>query len=206
MPFTSEQFFNVFREYNIFVYPAQIIFLFAGLAAALLLNKKNKFLEYYVKIFIIILWLWIGLIYHLMFFTVINKAAYIFGALFIIQGILFFVEFFIRKKFVLSFESKFAVFTGYALLFFALVVYPLIGLLLGKSISYTILLGLPCPTVIFTFGVLLFTRKIISRYLLIVPVLWSIIGFFAALNFGVYQDTALPMSALVLLFHKKLFL
>lgn len=203
MPFTSEQFFNVFKEYNTFVFPAQIIFLIGGVICVFLLKIQNRYAENFIKTFLIMLWLWIGVIYQLMFFTVINKAAYIFGALFIIQSIFFFVDFFIRKKFVINFGNKLISITGYTLLIFGVIIYPVIGLLVEKNLVYLISLGLPCPSVIFTFGMLVLAEKSLSKHIFIIPVLWATIGFFAAINFGVYQDVALPISALTLFFYKS---
>jgi hypothetical protein len=199
MPFTTEQFFNVFREYNIYVFPSQIIILLLGVLSIFLLRKNTILVSSFIKSYIVFLWLWIGIVYQIMFFSTINKAAYIFGALFIIQSILFFVEFFVRKRFEISFDNKFITAAGYSLMIFGAILYPLIGLTLGKPIEYSIVLGLPCPTVIFTFGILALSRKSISKYILIIPVLWSLIGFFAAIKFGVYQDIALPLSAILII-------
>ncbi len=200
MPFSTEQFFEVFREYNISVFPFQVVILMLGTLSIFLIRKDSKFISSFIKGFIIILWLWIGIVYHIIFFTAINKAAYVFGALFVVQGLLFFLEFFIRNKFELIFENKRITYTGYALLIFGAIIYPLIGLSLGKPIEYSIVLGLPCPSVIFTFGIFILCRKSLPKYLLVIPVLWAVIGFFAALKFGVVQDIALPVSALIVLY------
>ena len=140
MPFSTEQFFEVFREYNISVFPFQVVILMLGTLSIFLIRKDSKFISSFIKGFIIILWLWNGIVYHIMFFTAINKAAYVFGALFVIQGFLFFLEFFIRNKFELIFENKRITFIGYALLIFGAIIYPLIGLSLGKPIEYSLFL------------------------------------------------------------------
>lgn len=200
MPFTTEQFFEVFRSYNTIVFPFQVLILALGILLVFLVRKESSFVSSFIKSYLLFLWLWIGIIYHIMFFTTINKAAYIFGALFVVQGLLFFVEFFIRNKFELIFENKRITYIGFALLIFGAIVYPIIGLTLGKPIEYSIILGLPCPSVIFTIGIMIFLRKNLSKYLLIIPVLWAFIGFFAAIKFGVYQDIALPVSAFIVLY------
>jgi hypothetical protein len=197
MPFTSEQFLDVFREYNTSVFPFQLIILILSFISIFVLHLKNKNIEKITGLFLSLLWIWIGCIYHIRFFSGINKAAFIFGALFILQGILFFVEFFIRNKIELNFESRFKNYSGYILLFFGVILYPVIGIISGKSIDIAITMGLPCPSVIFTFGVLIFAGKSLPKYLLIIPAVWAFIGFLAALKFGVYQDIALPVSAIL---------
>jgi hypothetical protein len=38
------------------------------------------------------LWLWMGIVYHFIYFSQINPAAKFFGALFILQGLLFYLR------------------------------------------------------------------------------------------------------------------
>ena len=54
----------------------------------------------------------------------------------------------------------------------------------------------PCPTTIFTFGMLLLAARP-KRLLLWLPLLWSAIGFFAAVKFGIYEDVGLLVAAIV---------
>jgi hypothetical protein len=52
----------------------------------------------------------------------------------------------------------------------------------------------PCPTTIFTFGILLWTIKKVPAYLLVIPFLWSIVGISAAINLRVPQDYGLVVA------------
>ena len=56
-------------------------------------------------------------------------------------------------------------------------------------------LGLPCPTTIFTFGMLLLADRKLSFGILIIPLLWSVIGLSAAISLGMYEDIGLIVSA-----------
>lgn len=58
--------------------------------------------------------------------------------------------------------------------------------------------GAPCPTVIYTFGMLLLAENV-PLWLLVVPVLWALLGSTAVVAFGVYQDLGLIVSALLAL-------
>jgi hypothetical protein len=193
-PFSTEDFFNVFKIYNETVFPLQIIFyLVAGYCIYLLfrsINIRNRIIAGILSFF----WLWIGIIYHIIFFSSINKAAYFFGVLFIIQAVLFYISGVLSNKLSFGFQKNVFNYVGLLLLFYALIIYPLLGYFLGHKYPYSPTFGLPCPTTIFTFGVLLFVNKKISVWLLIIPLLWSIIGFGAALKLSVYEDTGLIIS------------
>src|SRR6478609_5994832 len=102
MPFTSEQFIEFFRNYNKAVFPMQIILYLVGIAAIYFAVKKYKWSERFVTATLSLLWLWMGIVYHLIFFTTINKAAYLFALLFILQSGLFI--FFLLTKNRLSFK------------------------------------------------------------------------------------------------------
>jgi hypothetical protein len=80
------------------------------------------------------------------------------------------------------------------LILYALILYPIVGSLLGHVYPSSPTFGLPCPTTIFTFGMLLWVRKP-PLIVLIIPVLWSIVGFSAALQLGIKEDIGLPMAA-----------
>lgn len=195
-PFTTEQFFEVFEKYNSAVFPFQLIILALGFASVFLIPWKKNFINSLIAGFLGLLWLWIGIVYHIAFFTGINKAAYAFGGLFIIQGIFFFIELF-RKKLEFSFTGQLRQYIGSFFILFGLILYPIISYLLEGSFVRTISLGLPCPTTILTFGFLMLTNTKLSKYLLIIPTIWAIIGTGAAINFDVYQDYFMILSAII---------
>jgi hypothetical protein len=194
-PFTTEQFFNVFEKYNIGVFPIQILFILAGMLALFILHSNYSFKNKFIGCFLGFLWLWIGLIYHIKFFTSINKPAFVFGAIFIVQGLLLLIITFSKKlDFVFIKSTKHYI--AYFFIAFGLIIYPVIGFLAEGSIYRTISLGLPCPSTIFTFGFLMLANNKFPKYLLIIPSLWAIIGLSAAINFGVYQDFMILIAAI----------
>lgn len=197
IPFTTEQFFEIIEKYNLAVFPVQLIAILLGIISVILLHTRNELKNNLIGGFLGILWIWIGIAYHLIHFTEINKAAYFFGGLFVLQGIFFLAETFIRKKLEFEFNRKVIDYIGYFFLLFGLVIYPILIYFFENSIEATITLGLPCPTTIFTFGFLILTKPIFSKYLLIIPALWTIVGTSAAFNFGVYPDYFMAVSALV---------
>ena len=83
------------------------------------------------------------------------------------------------------------------MILYALIVYPFLGYFLGHRYPYSPTFGLPCPTTIFTFGILLTANRKVPVLVLIIPVIWSVIGFFAAISFGILEDTGLLVSGIL---------
>jgi hypothetical protein len=142
------------------------------------------------------MWVWMGMVYQWLFFAPINPAAYAFGGLFVVQGLLLSYLAY-KSTHTFAFRADARGIAGLTLAVFALLVYPAIGFFSGHRYPSAPTFGLPCPTTIFTFGMLLMATTRLSWYVLVVPVLWSVVGFNASWLFGVYEDVALPLSALV---------
>jgi hypothetical protein len=137
-----------------------------------------------------------GVAYHFAFFTGINPAAWMFGAAYLAAAGLFAWHASAGKlRFARPAGANGA--TGLAVISYALVGYPTIGWLAGHAYPYMPTFGLPCPTTIFTLGVLLLARGPVSLWLLVVPFAWTIIGTVAAVKLGVIQDLGLPVAAVI---------
>ena len=194
IPFTSTHFIEVFKKYNEAIFPIQFIFylVIIAIVAFLFSNRANasRVISYCLSFF----WFWMGIVYHIFFFSDINKAAFFFGALFIIQGMLF-LQFSTTLSF--QFTPKAYGFTGLFFLFYAVLAYPSIGYAIDHVYPNAPTFGLPCPTTIFTFGMLLLTERKVPMAVLIIPVLWSIVGTSAAINLGFYEDLGLPVAGIV---------
>ncbi len=196
-PFTLDQFFEIFKSYNEAIFPAQIFLYLTSLIVIFLIIKPSSISNKIISGFLAFLWLWMGIVYHLIFFTKINSAAYVFGPAFILQSVLFIAYGVFKTKLSFSFHSGIYGVTGFLLIFFALIIYPILGLFLGHVYPSSPTFGLPCPTTIFTFGVLLLSNKAFPVVILIIPLLWSMIGFTAAFNFGIWEDTGLLISGIL---------
>ena len=86
---------------------------------------------------------------------------------------------------------------GLIFISYALVIYPVLNFVLCHPYPNSPTFGLPCPTTIFTFGMLLFANKKISIGLLIIPVGWSLIGLSAAINLSIYEDFGLLVAGVL---------
>lgn len=194
-PFTTEQFLGIFEKYNTNVFPMQILLIAGGLLSLYLLSFNKKPGSLFTGIFLGLIWIWTGLVYQILFFREINKAAFVFGLVFILQGCFFLYEGLKSRRIDTGVDKSLRAYTGYLLMLTGLVIYPLVSLVLKGNVETTITPGLPCPTTIFTFGALLASKKMVPGYLLVVPALWSLVGISAAINFGIYQDFIMPLAA-----------
>ncbi len=86
---------------------------------------------------------------------------------------------------------------GSALVVYAAVLYPLLGTALGHGYPYSPAFGLaPCPTTIFTLGLLLWTDRPVPKAVLAIPTVWALVGSMAALRLGIIEDVGLLVAAL----------
>ena len=197
VPFTTEQFLDVFRRYNTELWPARWVLLAVGAVAAALALRGGRRESRLAALLLAVLWLWTGVVYHLAYFRAINPAAVWFGAAFVAQAALFAWLGAWRGGLAFGARADGAGLLGALLLAYALVGYPLLGLALGHRFPASPTFGLPCPTTIFTFGLLLWTRPPVPRALLVVPALWSLLGASAAARLGMREDLGLVVAALL---------
>jgi len=197
IPFTLEQFLGVFERYNFAVWPAQLfLYAIAILAICLALPRKADFSRG-ISLILSMFWIWMGLVYHFGFFSTINRAALFFALFFVVQGALFFIAGACKQQLEFRFRLNLLRIPGGAFLLYALVVYPALGYWLGHRYPAAPTFGLPCPTTIFTFGMLLWTDRRVPLYLLAIPLAWSFVGFWAAVSLGMIEDYGLLAAGLI---------
>jgi hypothetical protein len=191
MPFTKERFFGVFETYNLAVWPAQWALFLLGLITLLLVLQRPRSAGPWVGVFLSFLWSWMAVAYHLLRFAPVNPAAHLFGGLFLVQALAWTWYGWIKKGLVFTEPRGIRGVLGGAMILYALLLYPLLGNLLGHRYPSSPTFGLPCPTTLFTLGLLSWTDGKFPRVLLIVPLTWVLVGSTAAFYFGVYEDLGL---------------
>ena len=196
LPFSREEFFDLFAAYNGALWPAVVLLWVASALAGVWLLSSRRSHDRWISGLLAVHWAWSAVAYHGVFFTRINPAAWLFAAMFLLQAALILWFGVIRAQ--LSFESRRTAWTpiGFALVAYALL-YPAINAVEHGSVLKIPTFGLPCPTTIFTAGLLLLTTSR-SRTLAIVPIIWSAIGGSAAFLLGVSADYMLPVAGAVL--------
>lgn len=191
LPFTVEQFYGVFRDYNTTLWPAQIVLVALAVAAIVLVIVPRRYSGAGVSAILAFLWSWLALAYHLAFFAAINPLAYVFAGVSLAGALIFLWQGVVlrRLEFRLATSARSAV--GVMLVAFALVVYPAWSVFAGHPYPDLPTFGLPCPTTLFTVGLLALQVRPYPRSPLVVPVLWSFVGAQAAFLLDVPQDLSL---------------
>lgn len=198
LPFTLDQFLSVFAAYNEAIWPAQIVAYVLGVLVVAAFFRPGPASGRVGSGVLGLMWLWTGVLYHGVFFSSINKPAFAFGALFVVEGLAIVYAGVVRDglRFGIRFDLPSAV--GAAFILYAGVVYPLIGTATGHSWPATPMFGVtPCPVTIFTFGLFLMATRRFSYWLLVIPFAWSLIGGSAAILLDVPQDWLLLVSGLI---------
>jgi hypothetical protein len=197
LPFSPEQFFAVFTRYNETVWPMPIALNSAALLSIALLFVPGAWPSFVITLILALLWAWMAIAYHIAFFTSINPAAWLLGMGFLLGSLAFAWHGIARPDLSFRFVRGARGISGAALIVFALVLYPVIGYFLGHRYPSAPTFGLPCPTTIFTLGLLLYAASPLPKTVLVVPLLWAAVGALAAFQLGVYEDLALAIAGVV---------
>jgi hypothetical protein len=197
LPFTRAQFLNVFAEYNQSIWPLQLFAAALGLLALALLFSRKRWADRGIAGVLALLWAFMGIGYHWSFFSSVNPAAYLFGGLFLVAASIFLVEGVVRNRIRFEIAKGVRGWLAFVLFAYALAVYPILGLAKTHPYPETPLFGVaPCPTTIFTLGLLLLAAHPRPLLLGAVPLIWSVIGASAALLLHVPQDLGLLVAGL----------
>lgn len=184
-----------FEQYNLAIWPMQVVAYLLCIAALVLAVTRIRYSNRIIAVILAFFWLWLGIRFWLWSASAFPPG-YVFGALCVIQGVLFLVG--VARPNV-SFRVGTDVYSIVGILFivYALVGYPVLGHLVGHIYPQTVLVGVfSCPTTVFTFGLLLCTDRKVPKYLLIAPLLYSLSGFLWT-YMGVVEDIGLIIAGLL---------
>lgn len=190
-PFTPEQFFSIFARYNESVWPMQVVLNVAAVACVGLLACPGVWGNRIICLVLSLLWAWMGIAYHFFFFSDINPAAWAFGTVFLAESMALAWFGVVKDDIVFRPVTGARAIVGTAFIIFALILYPVLGYVIGHRYPATPTFGLPCPTTIFTLGLLLFSVRPVSRWVFAVPLVWAAVGTWAAFELGVLEDLGL---------------
>jgi hypothetical protein len=195
LPFSHEQFFEVFAAYNRAWWPVAALLWVLSLSAFALVLRGARHSRL-ISILLAAHWVWAAVAYHWAHFAAVNQAAVAFGAAFLAQALLLGISAW-RDAIRFSLRKTPRHVSGAFFVLYALV-YPFLAELLVGAYPAIPTFGVPCPTTLLTIGFLLMTTPL-KIALLIVPFAWTIIGGSAAVLFGVMPDWALLAAGLAVL-------
>jgi hypothetical protein len=196
LPFSLAQFLDVFRRYNEAVWPAQWLLLLLAVVAIGAVVRETPRAGRVVSAMLAVLWLWIGVVYHIGFFAAINRAALLFAFVCIAQALLF--AWIALRADAPLFRARLDLrgVAGVVMVGYATMVYPELAAAAGHRYPELATFGLPCPTTIFTIGVMLWAARPLPRVAWIAPLLWAAVATSAAVQLGMREDYGLTIAAL----------
>jgi hypothetical protein len=197
LPFTRSEFLAVFGAYNGALWPAAVVLWIVSLGFGLLLVRGSKPPDRALSALLAVHWGWSAIAYHALFFSAVNPAAWLFAGLFLAEAAI------VARLGVFGTRLQFSTgrsirhLLGHALVLYALA-YPFVVLTDGPAFPEAPTFGVPCPTTIFTIGILLTAESQFWK-VIVIPVLWGGIGGSAAFLLGIRTDLVLLVAAPVLL-------
>jgi hypothetical protein len=194
-----QQFFSMWAQANTAIWPMQLVFYVGAVVSIAIAIKQVPNASRLIAGFLAAYYVWMGIVFFGIYYSPINDHAMVDGVMFLLGAVLFLLAGLIRQD--LQFQPKWDLLgvTGGAFILYALLIYPMIGMLTGRFFPAAPLFGLaPCPSTIFTAGLLLWSRPRMPMYVLVVPLVWLLAMTPAdAVAMDVIGDVARPIVGVV---------
>ena len=195
LPFTAEILFASFGQYNRALWPLPLLAPALALALVLLTLRPVRHGARAIGALLALAWLWVGVGYHFLHFAAIDFTAPVYGALFVLQGLLLAWTGVVRDRLTFGFGADLFGWCGLPLALAAALAWPLADGLLGDGWQGVRVVGLaPGATAVFTLGLLLLTAGRAPLHLALIPLLWTLIAGATAWVLTIPQDLALPLA------------
>ncbi len=175
--FSAQTYYRLFELYNRDLWPSQLLALVLGVAVLALWRRGGERAGRAIALILAVCWLWIAWGFHWQRYASINLAAGYFALAFVVQALLLVWLGVLRGRLTPVPATRLQQRAGLGLLLFALLVFPLIGPLLGRSWTQAEVFGMaPDPTALATLGVLLFAGGRPAWGLFPIPVAWCLLS------------------------------
>ena len=188
LPFSEQQFFDVFGRYNTRLWFV-VVLLWIATVWFVVQWVRGRSTSLSLSMLLAFHWAWSGVVYHASFFAAVNPGAWLFAGLFTIESAIFIWLAGTRRiEFVWGHTVRHKV--AGVLIVYSLA-YPLLVLASGHEYPRAPLFAVPCPTTLLTCGVLLTAVPRVPVVASVVPVAWTIIAGSAAILLDVAPDAML---------------
>ena len=196
--FSPRTYYRLIERYNAALWPVHVGALGIGLALAWLLYRPPPRQGRLVSALLALLWAWVAWAFLWKRYAAINWAAVWFAPAFVLEAVLLITAGMARERLSFRLGRDAAGFLGGGLFVLALAVYPLLAPLVGRGWRQAELFGImPDPTAIGTLGLLLLAQGSPSRWLLVLPVLWCLVGGATLWAMGSPEAPLLTLAAAV---------
>jgi hypothetical protein len=201
LPFDRDALLSLLAHYNDAVWPWQVLWVALAFAALGLLHPATRgaLKTRGVAAILAGLWAWMAVVFHFVFFSTIQPAAWLFGAVSLLQAAALVWYGVAHDGFAAAAAPPRAPWrsvAAWALIGYALLAYPLLGWEQGLRYPAVPTFSVPGPTTIFSVGLMLLAGPSVPRVLFIVPVLWALVGSMAAMTLGLTQDLMLWLAGI----------
>jgi uncharacterized protein DUF6064 len=193
VPFSQQEFLDVFGTYNSRAWPVVIALWLVTFAFGVRL-ARGQARSVALSALAAVHWAWSGLVYHALFFTDINPAAWLFAFVFLLEAFAFVWFGMVRRTLVFEWGRTTRHAVAGALFAYSLA-YPFLVLASGHDVPRAPLFAVPCPTTLFTAALLLTAVRPAPVVVFVIPVVWAAIAGSAALALGVRPDLMLFVAA-----------
>jgi hypothetical protein len=202
VPFTEQQFLDVFGAYNSTAWPVVIALWLVTFALGVRL-VRGQTRSVTLSALAAVHWAWSGLVYHALYFTDINPAAWLFAGVFLLEAYAFVWFGMVRRTLVFEWDRTVRHAVAGALFAYSLA-YPFLVLASGHDVPRAPLFAVPCPTTLFTTALLLTAVRPAPMLVFVIPVMWATIAGTAAIALGVTPDLMLFVAAVCLVVYVAL--
>ena len=191
------QFLAAFGRADTAAWPAQIVWYLAAVAMVGLALWPVRRSSQLICALAAAYFAWIGIGYFAWLSPGIGLSG-VWAAVFALQAVLLVVAGIARRDLVIRPRLDLSSGLGAVFIGYALIGYPLVGVLGGHALRVVPLFGVsPCATVTFFFGLLLWAVPPVPRYLLLMPLAWALNAAPHNMATGVAADYGMLAAALV---------
>lgn len=206
--FSARTYYRLFELYNADIWPAgQIAAGLVGLALVFAALRGGVAAARSACALLAGCWLWVAWAFHLQRYAAINWAATGFAAAFALEGMLLLAIGGTSTRLRIGAVRGLRGYAGVALLLFALLVQPWLGMLFGRSWRQAELFALaPDPSALGTLGLLLLlrpvdgTKPVFAWLLWPIPLLWCLVSAATLWTMQAPDALLLPCAALLAVF------
>jgi len=173
--FSQTVYFRQFELYNQAIWPLHCVAILFSVLMLYMLWKKPAWTGRVISGLLVVSWLWVAWAFLYQRFYQIHVVAdwYAFG--FVLQAVFLAGYGVIKNRLTLCVTSRPRLIIGAGVLFIALVFYPFVPLITGRSwLQFEMFAIAPDPTVLATLAILLSYKA--PKVLYIIPVIWVIVS------------------------------
>ncbi len=175
--FSPRTYTRLFELYNLEWWPLQLVALALGIAVLMLWRRGGERAGRAIAVILALCWLWVAWAFHAQRYASINLAAGYFAWAFVAQALLLLWLGGVSNRLTPAPATRMQVHAGLGLFLFALLPFPALGLLSGRSWTQAEVFGMaPDPTALATLGVLLLAGARPAWALYPIPVVWCLIS------------------------------